>query len=151
MKNLFLALPTLSLSASKGQPANSQVIQDLYNAFAKGDVPTVLAGMDEKIEWNEAENFPYADGNPYIGHDAVLGGVFARIGEEWEYWNLVNIKLNEMENDMVLATGRYQAKYKKNGELLDAQFAHVWSLKNGKVTQFQQYTDTKQAAEVIAK
>jgi ketosteroid isomerase-like protein len=49
----------------------------------------------------------------------------------------------------VLATGRYKAKHKKTGKKLNAQMAHVWTLKNGKVTKFQQYTDTKQASEVI--
>ncbi len=52
---------------------------------------------------------------------------------------------------MVLATGRYQAKYKKNSAVIDAQVAHVWTLKDGKVIKFQQYTDTKQVAEAIKK
>jgi len=57
--------------------------------------------------------------------------------------------LNEMTNGMVLGTGRYQAKNKKSGKILNAQVAHLWTLKNGKVTKFQQYTDTKQVAEAI--
>jgi len=52
---------------------------------------------------------------------------------------------------MVLGTGRYQAKYKKNGAVIDAQFAHVFTLKDGKVIKFQQYTDTKQVSEAIKK
>jgi hypothetical protein len=36
------------------------------------------------VEWWEAENFIYDDGNPYIRPDAVLKGVFMRIGTEWE-------------------------------------------------------------------
>jgi len=44
--------------------------------------------MSPDIQWNEAENFVYADGNPYVGPDAVVNGVFARLGAEWEYWNL---------------------------------------------------------------
>ena len=35
---------------------NAQFVQGLYEAFAKGDVPTVLAAMDPGIEWNEAEH-----------------------------------------------------------------------------------------------
>ena len=30
----------------------------LYGAFATGDVPTVLAGMDPGIRWSEAEGNP---------------------------------------------------------------------------------------------
>jgi len=128
---------------------NASLVRSMYDAFANGDVPGVLKCLDENVEWNEAENFPYADGNPYIGHDAVVEGVFARIGAEWEYWNLVDIKVHEMYDNMVLATGRYNAKNKKSGKKINAQFAHVWSLKDGKATSFQQYADTRQVAKAV--
>jgi ketosteroid isomerase-like protein len=32
-------------------PTNKQIIQGAYQAFAEGDVPKVLAVMDDKIEW----------------------------------------------------------------------------------------------------
>lgn len=130
-------------------PGNVAIVDGLYQAFAKGDVPAVLAVMDAGIEWNEAESFPYADRNPYIGPDAVLNGVFARIGAEWEYWNLTGIQLHEMSNNQVLATLRYQAKHKATGKLIDSQTAHLWTLKAGKIVAFQQFTDTKQAAAAV--
>lgn len=130
-------------------PGNLAVVDGLYQAFAKGDVPAVLAAMDANIVWNEAENFPYADQNPYIGPDAVLNGVFGRILAEWEYWNLTDIQLHEMSNNKVLATLRYKAKHKTNGKTIDSQTAHLWTLKDGKITAFQQFTDTKQAAEAM--
>jgi len=34
---------------------NAEIIESLYAAFAKGDVPTVLGSFDPQIEWNEAE------------------------------------------------------------------------------------------------
>jgi uncharacterized protein len=129
---------------------NVKTIETLYAAFAVGDVPTVLAGLDEKVVWNEAEGNMYADGNPYIGPQAVLSGVFARIGADYEYFNLVNIELHEMANNQVLATLRYQAKLKNNGAIYDAQVAHFWTLKNGKAIAFQQYLDTKKVADAIA-
>jgi uncharacterized protein len=121
---------------------NSAIISGLYQAFATGDMPGVLGGFDPNIVWNEAEGNPYADGNPYIGPEAILVGVFARIGAEQEYFNLQDIELHEMKNDKVLATLRYDAKY-KNGKSYNAQAAHLWTLKNGKVVAFQQYVDTK--------
>lgn len=130
---------------------NVQTIETLYAAFAVGDVPTVLAGLDENVVWNEAEGNVYADGNPYIGPQAVLYGVFARIGADYEYFNLVNIELHEMFNNKVLATLRYQAKLKNNGATYDAQVAHFWTLKDGKAISFQQYLDTKKVADAIAK
>ena len=64
--------------------ADVALIRAIYDAFAAGDVPGVLGRMSPDIVWNEAENFPYADGNPYLGPEAVLTGVFARIGAEWD-------------------------------------------------------------------
>ena len=46
-------------------PTNKQIIQGAYQAFAEGDVPKVLAVMDDKIEWTEAEGFPLH--GTYIG------------------------------------------------------------------------------------
>lgn len=132
-------------------PSNLDVIDGAYKAFAVGDIPAVLAVMDVNIIWNEAESNSYADGNPYLGPDAVLNGVFARIGTDHEYFNLTDIKLHEMSGDQVLATLRYKAKLKKNGAEYNTQAAHLWTLKDGKVTNFQQYVDTKQLAEAFGK
>ena len=131
------------------KPDNVSTVQKVYDAFALGDIPAVLAQFDDKIIWNEAENFPYADGNPYIGPDAVLNGVFARIGAEWEYWKLTEMSLSEMGTDQVFASGRYDAKNKKTGKKINAQFVHVWTVEEGKATGFQQHTDTKQVARAV--
>jgi ketosteroid isomerase-like protein len=40
-------------------PTNRQITQGVYEAFSKGDVPSVLAVMDDKIEWTEAEGSRY--------------------------------------------------------------------------------------------
>lgn len=132
-------------------PNNLSVIDSAYAAFAVGEIPKVLAAMDAKVVWNEAESNAYADGNPYIGPDAVLNGVFARIGAEHDYFKLVDIQLHEMSNNQVLATLRYDAKVKKNGATYNAQAAHLWTLKDGKVTNFQQFVDTKKLSDAFKK
>ena len=128
---------------------NVNIVNSAYSAFASGEIEVFMDLLDPKVEWNEAENFPYADNSPYIGPDALMEGVLSRIGEDWEYWNVGELKLYEMANDMVLATGKYQAKFKKNGNIINAQVAHIWSLSEGKVVKFQQYVDTKQVAEAM--
>ena len=127
---------------------NVDVIRGMYDAFAAGDVPSVVDAMDPQIEWREAENFPYADGNPYCGPSAVVSGVFARLGAEWEYWTLAIEELLDA-GDTVVAFGRYRAKHKETGKTIDAQFAHVWRLSNGKAADFQQYADTAQVAAAM--
>jgi uncharacterized protein len=126
--------------------ANVEIVRSLYGAFARGDVPAVLAGLDAKVEWREADNFIYADGNPYIGHDAVLQGVFMRVGMEWDGFAATSERLLDA-GDTVVSLGRYTGKYKATGKRIDAQFVHVFSVENGKVVRFQQYTDTLQVAQ----
>jgi ketosteroid isomerase-like protein len=53
--------------------------------------------------------------------------------------------------DTVVVEGRYYGKVRETGISLDAQFAHVWHLRDGKVVGFQQYTDTKQWADAIGR
>jgi uncharacterized protein len=126
---------------------NVTLLQGLYDAFARGDVPTVLAAMHPGIVWNEAEHFPYADRNPYVGPQAVLEGVFLRIAEDFEFFRVVVESLLDA-GDNVVALGRYQGRHKTTGKDMDAQMAHIWWLQNGKIVRFQQYADTAQAREV---
>ena len=128
---------------------NLNAIKEMYHAVETGDFPAFLNGMDAAIEWNEAENFPYADGNPYMGPDAVAGGVFGRIAADWEYWTLSDLEYHESNGDKIIVTGRYNAKNKITAKVIKAQFTHIWTLNNDKAIRFQQYADTKQVADAM--
>jgi hypothetical protein len=129
--------------------ANVQTIRAVYDAFARGDIPTVLAAFDPQIEWREADNFLYAAGNPYVGPQAVLEGVFLRLANDFDGFAAVAEQVLDA-GDTVVACGRYRGTYKKTGTAVDAQFAHFFNLRDGKVARFQQYTDTAQFAEAAA-
>ena len=128
---------------------NSDIVKDLYAAFGKGDVARVLDNFDPQIQWREAENFLYADGNPYVGPKAVTEGVFQRIVSDVEHFAVLPQRFVE-GGDTVVVEGRYAGKMKATGAPIDAQFAHVWEMRDGKVVRLQQYTDTKQWAEAAA-
>jgi len=129
--------------------ANLESIKGVYNAFATGDFPAFMNAMDPKIEWNEAENFPYADGNPYIGPEAIIQGVMGRIGADWEYWTITDQVYHLTLEAMVIVTARYNAKHKITGKVIRAQVTHMWTLKDGKITRFQQYADTLQVKNAL--
>jgi ketosteroid isomerase-like protein len=128
---------------------HAAVIQQVYDAFARGDVAAVLGAFDPQIHWREAEGFPYADGNPYVGPDAVAQGVFGRVVAEWDDFRVQPAEILPTL-DGAVALGRYSGKYKATGRTVDAPFAHVWRIKDGRVTGFQQFTDTAQFDRVIA-
>ena len=124
---------------------NVALVQGIYDAFASGNVPAVLGAMSPDIVWNEAENFPLADRNPYVGPDAILQGVFARLAGDWDGFAVAADELLDA-GDTVIALGRYHGSCKATGRPIRAQMVHVWRLADGKATAFQQYTDTLQVA-----
>ena len=126
-----------------------QIIRGVYDAFGRGDVPAVLGQMHHSIEWNEAENFIYADRNPYVGPQAVLEGVFMRLGTEWEGFTVTPEAWLDA-GDRIVVLGTYSGAHKATGREVRAQFAHVWSVREARVVRFQQYTDTKQFADTVA-
>ena len=125
--------------------ANAQLIQSLYDAFARGDAASVLGALDSQVVWNEAENIEYADRNPYVGPQAVAEGVFGRLMTDWDGFS-VTPQRYVSEGDVVVVTGRYRATHKATRTPLDAQFVHVWTIRDGRVVEFQQHADTLQFA-----
>jgi ketosteroid isomerase-like protein len=139
----------MPVSAPSSRTAE-ETVKAAYDAFGKGDVAAVVGAFDANIVWNAAESHPYADRNPYRGPDGVLNGLFARIAEEWEDF-LVAPKQFTSAGNRVVAEGRYTGKYKGTGSRIDMQFAHVWTVEGGRITAFQQYTDTAQLLHATGK
>jgi len=125
---------------------NLETLGSIYDALARGDVPVALAALTPDVSWTEAEGFPYA--GTYSGPDAVLEGVFMRLGGEWEGFAAVPNEFVE-QGDTVVALGQYSGKYKKTGKSFSAPFAHVWNLDAGKVLRFRQFTDTALVQAVL--
>lgn len=119
--------------------SNLNSVQKVYDAFAKGDIPSVLGFLTPDSEWTEAEGFPY--GGTYHGPRAVLEGVFMRLGSEWKGFAAVPDEFID-GGDTIVALGKYSGTYKKTGKSFQANFAHVWKLKDGKAVRFIQYVDT---------
>jgi hypothetical protein len=119
--------------------SNLNAVRGLYQAFAKGDIPTVLGFLDADIAWTEAEGFPY--GGTYHGPNAVLEGVFMRLGAEWDGFAAVPAEFID-GGDTVVVLGQYSGTYKATGKSFQADFAHVWKIRDGKAMRFVQYVDT---------
>jgi ketosteroid isomerase-like protein len=128
---------------------NITLIQELYAAFSQGDMGAVLGAFDPRVIWNEAEGYVYAEGNPYVGPQAILEGVFMRAGSDFDHFAVTPHHFHGAD-DSVIVEGRYTGTFKLTGFQLNAQFAHVYRLINSKIISFQQYTDTQQFARAMA-
>src|SRR5688572_1123526 len=125
---------------------NVEVVESVYGAFGRGDIPTVLSAFDPRIEWISAEGAMYP--GTFLGPDAVLTNIFARLGGEWDGFRADTSEyLDAGEN--IVALGRYSGTYRATGRSMNAAFAHVWTLRDGRVVRFRQYVDTRKMAEVL--
>lgn len=143
---LTLAAAALVNGACAGGSADPDadaraVVQAVYDGFAAGDIALATSTMDPAIIWNEAESNPYADGNPYLGPDAVVGGVFVRIIGEWDGFTATPSEY-VIDGDRVVVFGRYAGTYRATGKAVDIPFVHSYRIDEDRIVSFQQYTDT---------
>ena len=125
---------------------SEELVRDVYQAFGRGDVPTVLGAMAADIEWHEAEGMPY--GGVYHGGEAVVQNVFGPIMQDVSDFAVTPEEFIA-SGDTVAAVVRYTGTGKATGKKLDLPVVHVWKVRNGKIQQFRQFIDTAKFLEVV--
>jgi sugar lactone lactonase YvrE len=77
-----------------------------------------------------------------------MSGLMARLVSEWED---ISVTPQEyvVEGDRVVVFGRYKETWKATGRTLDIPFVHSWTVNEGKLVVFQQYTDTAALVETM--
>ena len=81
------------------------------------------------------------DSGTHHGSEAVIKEIFEPTLDKFDDFRLQCDQFLDA-GDQVVVTGRFLGRGKDTGSDLDATFAHVWTLRNGKVVRFQDYTDT---------
>jgi uncharacterized protein len=123
---------------------NVQQVQDVYACFSRGDMPRLMAHFDPGIEWHLAEGHLYArDGVALRGPQELVEKFFARIEPDWDGFVVSPASFHDA-GDTIVVEGRYSGVHKGTHRQLDAQFCHLWTLRDGKIARFQQYMDTAQ-------
>ena len=126
-------------------PTNKEIVEGAYASFAQGDVPAALGAMADDIQWTEADGFPLA--GTYVGPQAVLEGVFMRLGEIGDDYAVVPEQF-VADGDTVVMLGHYAWNHKSSGEPAVVKMAHVLTLDGGKIVTFQQHVDTVRVREL---
>jgi len=128
---------------------NVSLVKNLYDAFGRGDIAAVLGAMSPDIQWYQAESNPYRpSGEAWVGPDTVLKNLFMRLGAEWDGFT-VHTKRFLGAGDSVIVEARYTGTFKATGRSMDTQVCHIWDVKDGKMTRFQQYVDTAKLRDVM--
>ena len=126
-------------------PADSspavQAIQAIYAALADGDLLTALGRLGDSVIWHEAPGMPYEGPAPYRGAQDVAEHVLGPITADIDQLTLTNREVIGL-GATVACLGAYTGTARRSGRRLDLPYLHVWTVADGRITEFRQYTDT---------
>ena len=114
-----------------------QTVQEVYLAFGEGD-GTRLQELLTDTHWIEAAGMPY--GGTYQGFGDVAANVFGPIASDVQGFTAKPDEIFPAGEDRVLALGTYRGSGSV-GEVA-SPFAHLWTVRDGRITNFVQYVDT---------
>src|SRR5918912_1311163 len=119
---------------------NISIAQQAYANFASGDINALLGLLSEDVRWTlpEIENIPFSGARQ---GRAAVGEFFASIAELQEAVEFTPLTFTA-QDDRVVVQGRYRWRVKATGHEYSADWAHVFTIRDGQVVNFQEYTDS---------
>ena len=120
-----------------------------YEAFNRGDIEEAVQALDPEIEWHELEGNPQTPGI-FRGTEAVVNEVFAAVPEHWEEFEADPHDFIDA-GEHIIVTGHFRGRPKGDGGTLDAHFAHVWRMRDGKAVHHTNYVDTMTWARAMGR
>ena len=121
-----------------------QTVQQIYAAFARGDIPAIVERLDDDVQWEIwADHSAQAADVPWLragtGKEAALR-FFNEIGR-WKFEDFQVLGL--MASDTQVAAEATVDATLPNGRRLRDEEMHLWNVNAaGKVTRFRHYADT---------
>lgn len=113
----------------------------LYDGFAARDGQAILDALTEDFLGEVSDGMPLGVGGRHEGRDAMLrdcwGPVFATYDMRLDAEEYLDCGPGR-----VVVTGRYHGPHRTEGWEVDAAFAHVLRLRDGRVASLRQITDT---------
>ena len=119
---------------------NVQRIQELYAAFGRGDVPTILSQMTDDVVLYDPGPPEVPHAGRYHGPDGV-GQFFGRVADTVEIEEFAPTEF-VAQGDRVIVLGSLRGRVKATDRSYDNEWAHVWTLRDDKVAGMQIYEDT---------
>ena len=110
---------------------NSEIIQQMYQAAARGDMENALAALDENLIVYEQESLPY--GGRYEGH-AGFQKLFENLAAVWDDFNFALQEFLDA-GDAVIAVVRLPGTARATGKSLDMTMYELWRIRGGKAVE----------------
>ena len=126
--------------------ANIKIVQDIYAAFGRRDIETVLAALAPDVSWGivgRAEDVPFAG----IRHHTAGAGEFFRLLAETQEISRFEPQKFMAAADTVFAWGRYDWTMRRSGVSGVSEWLHVFTIRDGKVVSWRGHQDTAMLAK----
>jgi len=120
----------------------TDIARAFYDKLAVRDAAGALSLMAPDIEWITMWHYK-VDGR---GPERVAEGLFKPLMAEWSRFSLIPTDFIT-EGDTVVSLGDFTGVHAATGKPVEARYAHVWTIKDGRITRFRQYIDTLAIAE----
>jgi len=125
---------------------NVQVVKNGYAAFGRGDIQALLSLFAEDIEWiSPGEGLPLA--GTYRGR-AEVTNFFQKLSDTIEFSSFEPREFLA-EGDRVLVVGFSSGNSKTTNRTFENHWVMAFTVRDGKVTNFREYTDTLAAARAL--
>lgn len=125
---------------------NARLIESLYQAFSRGDIPFILERIADDCDWNGPDTAELPYNGAYRGKDAAL--FFQRIADHLQP-TAFEPEVYVTEGDQVMTTGSWTCTVKANGISFRSPWAMRFAVNHGKVTYFKTYEDTAITADAF--
>lgn len=127
---------------------NIEIVKNLYRFFKERNDSKVSELLSEDIHWNQMDGFP--EGGKFVGITEVLGFVFTGLRSQWADWCSC-AEVFFASGNSVFVKGYYSGVHKISQKTFKAAFIVEYILKDGKITEFNQCTDTFQIVQATVK
>lgn len=116
---------------------NVQTIRDIYAAFSRGDIPSILSHLSDDVKWHThlEQTVPWA--GDYSGISRVPA-FFQAISDSVD---VLGFDPEEFvaNGDTVVSLGWFACRPKSTGKSVRTKWIFVWKFDGGRVTSYEQF------------
>ena len=113
---------------------NRDLIQRAYDAFGRGDIPSVLGTFDKEIRWHVPGQSALS--GDYFGHEQVLG-FFQKTMDLSE--GTLRIELHDIVASDTTVFVLCMVSATRSGQRAEFLEVHVWRIADGRAIEFREF------------
>jgi ketosteroid isomerase-like protein len=120
----------------------TEIIRSFYGKLEASDAAGALELLAHDIEWTTMWHYKVIGRGP----ERVAEGLLMPLMAEWSSFAFDPTEFLA-DGETVVSLGSFTGVHATSGKHVNAAYAHVWNVKDDKITRFRQYIDTLAVAE----